>query len=68
VKGKIYKACIQRVLVHGSEIWPMMVEDMHHLERTEHMMVRWMCGVSLKNKISSVELNGGLGMEGWLIL
>jgi len=34
------------------------------LERTEHNMVRWMCWVSLNNRISSVELNGSLGVEG----
>jgi len=30
---------------------------MQRLERTERMMVSWMCGVSLKDRISSVELN-----------
>jgi len=28
----------------------MKVDDMERLERTERMMVRWMGGVSLKNK------------------
>ena len=37
---------------------------MQRLERTEHTMARWMCGVSLKNRISSVELNGHLCMDG----
>ena len=50
VKGKVYKACVQRVLVYGSETWPVKVEDMQHLERTERSMVRWTCGVSLKNR------------------
>jgi hypothetical protein len=63
VKGKIYKACVQRVLVYGSETWAMKVEDMHRLERTERMMVRWMCGVTLKNKVSSAELNRWLDIE-----
>ncbi len=63
-KGQIYKACVQRVLMYGSETWPLMkMEDMQRLERTERMMVRWMCSVSLKNKISSVDLNGRLGLE-----
>ncbi len=33
------------------------------LERTERMMARWMCGVSLKNKVLSVDSNGRLGLE-----
>jgi hypothetical protein len=64
VKGKVYNACVQRVLVYGSETWPMKVDDLQRLERTEHMMVRWMCGVSLKNRISSEELTRRLGVEG----
>ena len=63
VKGKIYKACVQRVLVYGSETWPIKVEDMQRLVRTEKMMVRWMCGVTLKNRISSVELYSRLDVE-----
>ena len=45
--------CVQRVLVYGSETWPMEAEDMQCLERTERMMVRLMCGASLKSRISS---------------
>jgi hypothetical protein len=43
VKGKVYRACVQSVLVYGSETWAMKVDDMRRLERTERMMVRWMC-------------------------
>jgi len=41
----------------------MKVEDMQHLKRMERVIVRWMYGVSLKNKVSSVNLNGRLGLE-----
>src|SRR6267154_4091303 len=40
VKGKIYRACVQRVLVYGSETWAMKVDDMQRLRRTENNMVR----------------------------
>ena len=33
VKGKVYRACVQRVLVYGSETWPMRVDDLQRLER-----------------------------------
>jgi len=56
LKGKLYKACVQRVLVYGSETWATKVEDMQRLERTERSMVRWMCGVTLRDKKSSEEL------------
>ena len=69
--GKVYRACVQSVLVYGSETWPVKVEDMQHLERTERMMVSWMCGVSLKSRMSSKKLcevgyRGNLGdCEAW---
>jgi len=63
LKGKIYKACVRSVMIYGSETWPMKVEDMQRLERAERMMVRWMCGVTLKDKISSEELLSRVGVE-----
>ena len=50
--------------MYGSETWPMKVDDMLRLERTENGMVRWMSGVSLKDKRSSEELRSGLGIVG----
>ena len=44
IKGKIYRACVQIVLTYGTEIWAMKVANLQSLERTEWMMVRWMCG------------------------
>src|SRR5207247_9391342 len=64
VKGKIYRACVQRVLVYGSETWPMKVNDMQRLVRTENTMVRWMSGVTLKDRRPSEELRLKLGIEG----
>src|SRR5206468_1963295 len=63
VKGKIYRACVQRVLVYGSETWPMKTEDMQRLRRTENSMVRWMSGVTLKDRRVSMQLRHGLGIE-----
>ena len=50
-------------MIYGSETWPMKVEDMHRLERAERMMVRHMCGVSLKDRKSSNELRQRLEIE-----
>jgi len=40
----------------------MSVEDMNRLERAEPIMVRSMCGVSLREEKSSDELLGRLGI------
>ena len=61
VKGRVYRACVQRVLCR--ENWPMKAEDMQRLERTERMMVRLMCGASLKSRLSSKDWNKRLIVE-----
>ena len=63
IKGKIYKACVQSVMVYDSKKWPMIVDDRQRLKRTEKVMVRWMCGVNLKNRITSEELRNRLSIE-----
>ena len=63
IKGKIYKACVQSVLKYGTETWAMKKANLQSLERTERMMVRWMCGVSLKDRRRSVDLYSLLGVQ-----
>jgi hypothetical protein len=63
LKGKIYKACVRSVMISGSETWAMKVEDRQRLERTERMMARWMCGVTMTDRISSEELLSRVGVE-----
>ena len=66
IKGKIYKiykACVQSVLTYGTETWAMKKAILHSLERMERMMVRWMCGVSLKDRKRSVDLYSLLGVQ-----
>ena len=47
----------------GSETWPMKVEDKQRLERAERMMLRHMCGVTLKDRKSCEELRQRLGID-----
>ena len=63
VKGKIYKACVQSVMMYGSETWAMKVEDTQKLKRTEASMMRQMCGASLKKHLSNEALRGRLGID-----
>ena len=63
IKGKIYKTCVQSVLTYGTEAWAMKKANLQSLERTEWMMVRWMCGVSLNDRKRSVDLYSLLGVQ-----
>ena len=31
VKGKVYRTCVQTVMLYGGETWPVKVEDLHRL-------------------------------------
>ena len=56
MKGKFYGACVQSVMVYSSETWALKASETPQLVRTERMMVRWMCGISLKDRKTSLEL------------
>ena len=64
VKGLLYRACVQSVMVYGSETWPTRVEDMQRLVKAERAMVRWMCGARLNDKLASSGLLERLGVVG----
>ncbi|XP_065321545.1 uncharacterized protein LOC135928989 [Gordionus sp. m RMFG-2023] len=57
LKGKVYVSCLRSCLVNGGETLSMKVAHEAKLERTEMRMIRWMCGVSLK------ELRAIMGIE-----
>ena len=63
IKGKIYKVCVQSVLTYGTETWAVKKANLHSLEMTERMMVRWMCGVLLKERKRSLDLYCLLGVQ-----
>ena len=63
IKGRIYSACVQSVLIYGTETWAVKAENLRSLERTEHMMVRWMCGVSLRDRKCNEDLCNLLGIN-----
>ena len=49
--------------MHGSETWPMKVENELEMNRTEMSMIRWMCGVKLNERKKSEELRKLIGLE-----
>ena len=49
--------------MYASETWEMTNAMMERLRRVEMRMVRWMCGVTLLDKIPSEELKTRMGLE-----
>ena len=61
-KGRLYGPCVRGVMLHASETWPLKEEDIQRISRTDMRMIRWMCGVSLKDRKSSEELRQRMGI------
>ena len=51
------------MLTYGTKTWAMKADNLHSLERAERMMMRWMCGVSLKDRKRSEVLYSLLGVQ-----
>jgi len=50
-------------MLHGNETWPIKKENLVALQRSEMRMVRWMCGIKLKDRFPSKELRERLGID-----
>jgi len=50
-------------MLHGSETWPVRKENVVALQRAEMRMVRWMCGIKLKDRFPSKELRERLDID-----
>ncbi len=62
-KGRLYKGCIRSVLGYGAEIWTTGVKELNKLVSTERKMLRMMCGITLKDKVTNVEVAERVGVE-----
>jgi len=62
MRGRLYSS-VRSSMLHGSETWPVRKEMRWHLQRAEMRMVRWMCGVKLKDRFPSKELRERLGID-----
>ena len=56
MRGRLYSSCVRSSMLHGSETWHIRKENVVALQRAEMRMVRWMCGVKLKDRLPSKEL------------
>jgi hypothetical protein len=63
VKEKVYESYVRSSMIYGSETWPMKAEHETKLETTDMRMIRWICGVSLRDKHTSTQLRSRIGVE-----
>ena len=62
LKLKIYKTIIRPVLLYGGETWALRKKEEQLLERTEMRMIRWMAGISLRERMESEDIRRMCGI------
>jgi len=63
MRGRLYSSCVRSSMLHGNETWPVTRENVVALQRAEMRMIRWMCGIKLKDRFPSKELRERLGID-----
>ena len=56
MKGRVYASCVRSSVTYGREAMPLLVDVGLKFERAEIQMIRWMCGISLKDRRTDEEL------------
>ena len=49
-------------MMYASETWAVRVEEEQRMKRNENVMLKWMCGVTLRDTVPTVELRRRLGI------
>ena len=50
MKCRVYASCVRSSITYGSETRPLIVDVGLKFERAEMQMIRWMCGISMKDR------------------
>ena len=62
MKSRVYASCVKSNITYGSETMPLLVDVGIKFERVEMQMIRWMCGISKKDRRTSEELRKLVGV------
>jgi len=60
VKGTVYETMIRPVMIYGAEAWSPRWKEEELLERTDMRMLRWILGVSLKDRKRNKDIRQAL--------
>ena len=63
LKIKLYMTVIRPVLLYGAECWTVRKKEEQILEKTEMRMLRRIKGVTLRDRVTSVDIRKELGVS-----
>ena len=63
MKGPVYVSCVRSSMTYGTETRPLLVDVGLKFEIAEMQMIRWTCGISMKNRRTNEELRRLVGVE-----
>ena len=59
----VYASCVRSSMTYGSETRPLLFDVWLMFERAEMQMIRWMCGVSMKDRMTNEDLRRLVGVQ-----
>ena len=62
-RGRVYDACVRSVLLYGSEGWPMTDRVQSIMTSCDRRMMRYMAGVSLRDRVRTEEVARRCGVD-----
>ena len=60
LKGKVYRTVVRPAMLYGAETWATTKRQESRIEVNEMRMLRWMCGVTRKDKIRNDYSSAGV--------
>ena len=55
IKGRVYASCVRSSMTYGIETRSLLVDVGLKFERAEMQMIRWVCGISMKDRRTNEE-------------
>ena len=55
-RGMVYNNFVRSAMLYASECWPITTNEISRIRRTDRSMMRWICGVKLKDHVPSDSL------------
>ncbi|XP_047004640.1 uncharacterized protein LOC124622894 [Schistocerca americana] len=60
LKGKVYKSVVRPAMIYGAETWLIIVAQERKMEVAEMRILRWVCGVTRKDRIKNEFVRGAV--------